>query len=61
MSINILALEGDGIGPEIMEATLDVVSFLNQELQLDIQFTKELVGLKSLKKNIAPLLLLKCY
>lgn len=51
MSINILALEGDGIGPEIMEATLDVVSFLNQELQLDIQFTKELVGLKSLKKH----------
>jgi isocitrate/isopropylmalate dehydrogenase len=51
MSINILALEGDGIGPEIMEATLDVVDFLNQELQLDIQFTKELVGFKSLKSK----------
>jgi len=32
MSINILALEGDGIGPEIMEATLDVVSFFKSRI-----------------------------
>jgi|TARA_A200000113_G_scaffold44552_1_gene36102 3-isopropylmalate dehydrogenase len=51
MSIKILVLEGDGIGPEIMEATLDVVHFLNQELDLDILISKDLVGLKSLDKN----------
>ena len=51
MSIKILVLEGDGIGPEILEATLDVVHFLNQELDLDILISKALVGLKSLDKN----------
>jgi len=27
MSIDILALDGDGIGPEIMQSTLDIVDF----------------------------------
>ena len=44
MSIDILALDGDGIGPEIMQSTLDIVDFLNKELKLDIQIRKEVIG-----------------
>jgi len=51
MSIDILALDGDGIGPEIMQSTLDIVDFLNKELKLDIQIRKEVIGLKSLDQN----------
>ena len=29
MSINILAFDGDGIGPEIMKSTLNIVELLN--------------------------------
>ena len=46
MSIDILALDGDGIGPEIMQSTLDIVDFLNKELKLDIQIRKKVIGLK---------------
>jgi len=51
MPIRILALDGDGIGPEIMEATLEVVYLLNQELDLDIKISKDLIGLQSLDQN----------
>ena len=51
MSIDILALDGDGIGPEIMQSTLDIVDFLNKELKLDIQIRKKVIGLKSLDQN----------
>ena len=51
MPIRILALDGDGIGPEIMEATLEVVYLLNQELDLNIQISKDLIGLQSFDKN----------
>ena len=40
MSINILAFDGDGIGPEIMKSTLDVVEVLNEKLKLDIDIKK---------------------
>ena len=36
MSINILAFDGDGIGPEIMKSTLDIVEFLNEKLELKL-------------------------
>jgi 3-isopropylmalate dehydrogenase len=51
MSIDILALDGDGIGPEIMQSTLDIVDFLNKELKLDIQIRKEVIGFKSIDQN----------
>ena len=51
MPIRILALDGDGIGPEIMEATLEVVYLLNQELDLNLQISKDLIGLQSFDKN----------
>ena len=50
MPIRILALDGDGIGPEIMEATLEVV-YLNQKLDLNLQISKDLIGLQSFDKN----------
>ena len=51
MSINILAFDGDGIGPEIMKSTLDVVELLNEKLKLDIDIKKEIIGFKSLEQK----------
>ena len=50
MTINLIAFEGDGIGPEIMKSTLDIIEFLNVKLELKIQVKKELIGLKSFEK-----------
>ena len=51
MSINILAFDGDGIGPEIMKSTLDVVELLNEKLKLGIDIKKEIIGFKSLEQK----------
>ena len=45
MLINILAFDGDGIGPEIMKSTLDIVEFLNEKLELKIDIKKEIMCL----------------
>ena len=50
MTINLIAFEGDGIGPEIMQSTLDIIEFLNVKLELKIQVQIELIGLKSFEK-----------
>ena len=50
MTVNVLALDGDGIGPEIMESTLEIIHLLNSKLQIDINIEKEMIGFKSLKK-----------
>ena len=44
MSINILAFDGDGIGPEIMKSTLNIVEHLNEKLKLKIDISKELIA-----------------
>ena len=51
MSINILAFDGDGIGPEIMRSTLDIVEFLNEKLELKIDIKKEIIGFKLLEQK----------
>ena len=51
MSINILAFDGDGIGPEIMKSTLDIVEFLNEKLELKIDIKKEIIGFKLLEQK----------
>ena len=51
MSINILAFDGDGIGPEIMKSTLDIVEFLNKKLELKIDIKKEIIGFKLLEQK----------
>ena len=37
MKLNIIAFDGDGIGPEIVSSTLDVINLLNSKLKLDIE------------------------
>jgi isocitrate/isopropylmalate dehydrogenase len=49
MTINLIALDGDGIGPEIMSSTLEVINLLDAKLSLDLNIEKELIGIKSLK------------
>ena len=44
MTINLIAFEGDGIGPEIMTSTLEVIDILNTKLSLDVNVEKELIG-----------------
>ena len=51
MSINILAFDGDGIGPEIMKSTLNIVELLNEKLKLKIDISKEPIGFKSLEQK----------
>ncbi|MDC0093113.1 isocitrate/isopropylmalate family dehydrogenase [Alphaproteobacteria bacterium] len=49
MRINLIAFDGDGIGPEIMTSTLEVINFLDDKLSLDLNIEKELIGMKTLK------------
>ena len=51
MTLNIIAFDGDGIGPEIVSSTLDVINLLNSKLKLDIEIQKEILGFNLLKKN----------
>ena len=45
MSVDILVFDGDGIGPEIVSSTLDIINLLNSKLNLDIKIHKEILGL----------------
>jgi 3-isopropylmalate dehydrogenase len=47
--VDIIVLEGDGIGPEIVAATKAVVTALNSRHQLGIKLREEAIGFKSLK------------
>ena len=49
MTIRIIAFDGDGIGPEIMGSTLEIIKTLNNKLDLNINIEKEIIGLKSLQ------------
>ena len=51
MSVDILVFDGDGIGPEIVSSTLDIINLLNSKLKLDIKIHKEILGFNLLKKN----------
>ena len=48
--MKILVLPGDGIGPEITEATIGVMRAASQRFNLDLTFTDDVVGHASLKK-----------
>ena len=48
--MKILALAGDGIGPEITAVTLEVLGRLDQRFELGLRFESREVGLASLKK-----------
>src|SRR5260221_14406513 len=49
--MHFVVLPGDGIGPEIPAATIQVLSLLNQRLNLDITFETHEIGLARLKKD----------
>jgi len=49
--MRIMTLPCDGIGPEIMAATLDVLGAVNKKLGLDLTFEEEASGFESLKKH----------
>src|SRR5205823_1810611 len=46
----ILVLEGDGIGPEITAATLQVLDAANRALDLKIQFSRAPIGFRALRE-----------
>ena len=46
--MHILALPGDGIGPEILRATIDVLQAVDLHLQLGLQFETMEIGFASL-------------
>jgi len=47
-SLKLLTIEGDGIGPEIVEATVSVVQASSEKHDVAIEFSEAVVGLKSL-------------
>ena len=49
--MKILVLPGDGIGPEITEATLAVLDRANAKFKLGLDWQKEEIGLGPLKKR----------
>ena len=51
MPIKFLVLPGDGIGPEITKATLDVVASVDAMLDLGIEYEHRDIGLKALADN----------
>jgi isocitrate/isopropylmalate dehydrogenase len=49
--MHLLVLPGDGIGPEITQATLDVLRLVNNRLSLGIDFAVQEVGLARLRRD----------
>jgi 3-isopropylmalate dehydrogenase len=49
--MKILVLPGDGIGPEITAATIDVMRAVSQRFNLGLTFTDDVVGHASLKRH----------
>ena len=46
-----VVLAGDGIGPEITKATVDVLNAVNEPLSLGLTFDTHEIGLRSLERN----------
>ena len=49
--MKIIVLPGDGIGPEITEATLRVLDVADQALSLGLEFETHQIGLVTLKEQ----------
>jgi 3-isopropylmalate dehydrogenase len=49
--VNLVVLPGDGIGPEITTATVDVLNAVNGPLSLGLTFDTHAIGLASLDKH----------
>ena len=49
--MDVLVLEGDGIGPEIAQATLAVLDRANERFKLDLEWKRDEMGFATLKKE----------
>jgi 3-isopropylmalate dehydrogenase len=49
--VNLVVLPGDGIGPEITAATVDVLNAANRLLPLELTFETHDIGLRSLERH----------
>ena len=49
--MKILALRGDGIGPEIVDATIKVLTTISQKFNFNLDLIYSDIGFSSLKKN----------
>ena len=49
--MKILALRGDGIGPEIVDATIKVLKTISQKFNFNLDLIYSEIGFSSLKKN----------
>jgi len=49
--MKIVVLPGDGIGPETMAVTIDVLQAASQRFQLDLQFDHDVAGHESLRQH----------
>jgi 3-isopropylmalate dehydrogenase len=49
--MRLVVLPGDGIGPEISSATVDILQFLSDRLGLDLTFETHEIGLVTLKRD----------
>tara|TARA_B110000483_G_scaffold89078_1_gene109976 strand:- start:1061 stop:1306 length:246 start_codon:yes stop_codon:yes gene_type:complete len=50
VTVNIIVFEGDGIGPEIMRSTLEIIDLLNTKMEIDIKIEKGIIGFDALKQ-----------
>lgn len=50
-NLNVIVFAGDGIGPEISAATLDVVKAANQKMDLGLNITEDDVGFAAYEKH----------
>ena len=49
--MKILALRGDGIGPEIVDVTIKVLKTISQKFNFNLDLIYSDIGYSSLKKN----------
>ena len=55
MSFRIALLPGDGIGPEVTEAAVDIINLVAKRFNVDISFSTHDIGGSSYVKNGTPL------
>jgi 3-isopropylmalate dehydrogenase len=64
MSYKIVLLPGDGIGPEVTSAAVEVMKVVAENFNVTMEFSEELIGGSSYEKNGTPLTdetIRKCY
>lgn len=55
MTFHIVSLPGDGIGPEIMAGTLEVLASLSQKFHFDYEVSEHLMGGRAIDETGSPL------